>query len=495
MAILKTIWMAKNKKIDVGYILPTADMVEKFVGSKVNRMGQQNPCISNAMKDKDSITQKQIGQSYIHYLGAQTDRSAIMLSLDMLVADEYNKAPQDILEIYDSRLQHSSHGYKWVFSNPTIPDFGVDRFYAISDQKSWNITHSCGKRYIMDESCVDYDREEYVCPHCDGVIETEEIRMGEWYNKDDVKWDGELAGNYNWSGWWIPLWINPMISAAKVAEYKRSKSKEYFANFVCGLSYVNPNDALSQPALEKCRTDEVNLQEGRTIIGLDTGHNLHYTMLNKQGVFMHGYCPSVAEMPTHEQKGYDPYKTIETLLEDDKYAMLVADQGGDLIGIRKLQAKFPGRVFLCWFTKETRTQELTRWVRDKVTGVENVLADRNRVIQLSVDQANEARLQFHGTKEDWQPFFGHALNIYRVKEIMGADENDPQYGWRWVWKRKGPDHWWLSLCYALIGLDKFGQDLATFIKKDKFMSGVPTGTDVHGNVTANRFIRGEVADF
>src|SRR4051812_638007 len=57
MAILKTIWLTTNMKLDVGYILPTVEMVQKFVGSKVNRMAQQNPVIQNLMKDKDSISQ------------------------------------------------------------------------------------------------------------------------------------------------------------------------------------------------------------------------------------------------------------------------------------------------------------------------------------------------------------------------------------------------------------------------------------------------------
>jgi phage terminase large subunit GpA-like protein len=225
MAILKTIWLSRNRHIDVGYILPTVDMVQKFVGSKVNRMAQKNPVIQGWMKDKDSITQKQIDQNYIHYLGAQTERSAIMLSLDMLVADEYNKSPQEILETYDSRLQHSIHGYKWVFSNPTIPDFGVDRFYDISDKKRWHITHSCGKTYVMDESCIDYNAETYRCHHCGGVISREAIRMGEWYDKHGEKWKGYLDNPNGWSGYWIPLWINPMMTADKICEYKRTKTK------------------------------------------------------------------------------------------------------------------------------------------------------------------------------------------------------------------------------------------------------------------------------
>ncbi len=480
MAILKTIWLSKNQHMDVGYILPTVDMVQKFVGSKVNRMAQQNPIIETWMKDKDSITQKQIGENYIHYLGAMTERSAIMLSLDMLVADEYDKAPQEILEIYDSRLQHSKHGYKWVFSNPTIPDFGVDRFWNISDQKKWHITHTCGKTFVMDENCVNYSLSRYECPHCKGEITDEERRMGEWV----------ATAKGEWSGYWIPLWINPMISATKIVDYKKNKPKEYFYNFVAGLPYVNPNDALSLPRLLKNLTDSPNERNSRTIIGMDTGHNLHYTLMNKQGIYFHGYCMSPQEK---NDPKYDPYDEIDKLLKDNKSWILVSDQGGDLIGIRKLQTKYPGRVFLCWFTKETRNQEIIRWGENEEYG--KVLVDRNRAVQLAVDQLNEGRMVFNGSQEDWMPFFQHALNIYRIKEVMGKDENDPQYGWKWVWKRKGPDHWFMSMIYALVGYDRFSQDLAEFIKKDDFMKGVPIGTTPTGNILGKRFIRGEIADF
>lgn len=446
MAILKSIWLSKNRGIDIGYILPTVDMVQKFVGSKVNRMAQQNPIIEQWMKDKDSITQKQIGENYIHYLGAMTERSAIMISLDMLVADEYDKAPQEILEIYDSRLQHSRFGYKWVFSNPTKPDFGVDKFWAISDQKKWHITHNCGKTYIMDESCIDYTNEMFVCPHCHSEISDEERRMGEWI----------ATANGEWSGYWIPLWINPLVKAKTICDHKRTKTKEYFYNFVAGLPYVNPNDMLSQAILEANLSAKVNGQESRTIIGLDTGHSLHYTLMNKEGIYYHGYCPSIEEKAV---QGYDPYDEIDNLMKSNKDWILISDQGGDLIGIRKLQAKYIGRVFLCWFVKETRNKELIRWGEGEEHG--KVLADRNRVIQLAVDQFNDKRMVVNGTKEDWQPYFNHWLNIYRVKEIV--DESEPIYGWRWVWKRKGPDHWALATCYALIGMDKYAESLAKIV--------------------------------
>lgn len=236
-----------------------------------------------------------------------------------------------------------------------------------------------------------------------------------------------------------------------------------------GDPFISPNDLIKEESLIKCLSADVNMQEGRIIIGVDTGHNIYYTMMNRGGVFFHGYCQSVEEMGNDPD--YDPYSELYDLMKRFPKAIMVADQGGDLIGIRKLQARFKGRVYLCWFTKETKSQEYIRWGKDEENG--KVLVDRNRMIQVIVDQIRDKRVTFNGTKEDWQPFFAHAMNIYRVKELQGQDENDPQYGWRWIWKRKGPDHWFMSMIYAFVGLDEWGEEAAIIMNKDN-LAGIPT---------------------
>lgn len=487
--ILKSAHEAKNEGIDIIYVLPTADDVKQFSGGKTNRIIDNNPVLQEWTKDKDSVEQKRWGNSTIYYRGSWTERTALMISAQKLIVDEFDRCKQSIVEQYDSRLQHAQHPRKAFFSNPSLPDYGIDKYWKISDGKKWNITHDiglddfgkpkCSVTYPMEENCIDYKAEIYRCPECKEEITVDHIKKGAWYNQDGEKWTGTLSPKYEWSGWWIPLWVNPMFSAKKIAVYKKTKTPEYFANFVAGTPYVNMNDALSQKTLEKNLTSEVNAQEGRIIIGMDTGHNIHYTMMNKQGVFYHGYCPSVAENP---EPNYDPYNEIEKRLLQYPNSILIADQGGDLIGVRKLQAKYVGRVFLCWFTKETKTQQLIRWGENDEYG--KVLADRNRVIQLAVDQLNDGRLVINGYADEWQPYFDHWLNIYRAKEI--TDENEPSYGWRWVWKRKGADHWALATIYALIGMDRYAEDLATIISKKDFMSTVPVGTDEHGFVSGRR---------
>lgn len=467
MAILKTIWLVKNKKLNVGYILPTVEMVQKFVGSKVNPIAQQNPIISEWMKDKDSITQKQVGENFIHYLGSQTPTAAIMLSLDMLVGDEYDKCPPNILETFDSRLQHSDYGYKWVFSNPTIPDFGVDVFWKQSDQKKWFIQHSCGHEYIMDEKCINYDKVQYECPHCLKPILDEERRMGDW----------KATATGEWSGYWIPLWINPMIPAKTICDHKKSKTAEYFANFVAGWPFIGGGNKVTASTILKCVEDKVNTQEDRILIGVDTGLPIHYVLANKQGYFYYGKCSDPAIR--------DPYLELEALLRRFPTSVMIADQGGDLIGIRALQAKFPGRVFLVWYRRDSKGTEMIKWGEGQEYG--KVVADRNRLIQLFIDEMTTRLVTFNGTPAEWQDYIQHWLNIYRVWEenTLGVKE--------FKWERSGPDHWVHASIYARIGLDRFATQMAEIVGSD-ILEGLSFGTSLDGSVSQNRVINRVVDD-
>lgn len=461
--ILKSAHECKNDGIDIIYVLPTADDVNRFSGGKTNKILGNNPTLAQWTKDKDSIEQKQFGNNTIYYQGSFTTRAALMITAKKLIVDEYDRCKQDIIEQYDSRLQSIANPKKAFFSNPSKPDFGIDLWYQKSDQKKWHIAHACGKQFVMDENCVDYKALIYKCPHCKGEITDEERRTGEWI----------ATAQGEWSGYWIPLWIAPWMPASKIAEMKREKSAEYFANFVAGLPYLNTNDMLSQQLLEQNLLNRTNDQTGKIIIGVDTGHNIHYVIGNKQGIFYHGYCQSVQENEQSEAPlpNYDPYDELEKLMVRFPTSVMIADQGGDLIGIRKLQAKYKGRVFLCWFTKETRTQQIIRWAEGDELG--KVLVDRNRAIQITVDEIKDKRFPIWGTQEDWQLYFTHWLNIYRVRETQG-EENDPQYNWRWVWKRKGADHLALATVYMRVGLDRFGGDMAQIAYRDDFLDKLPT---------------------
>ena len=116
------------------------------------------------------------------------------------------------------------------------------------------------------------------------------------------------------------------------------KDKQYFYNYVLGLPYIGSEDRIEPSVVLKNCTDVPNDyydQNDRVIIGADTGHGIHYVMRNSQGIFFYGHETEITATK-------DPYDVIRKHLNTFTNSVAVFDQGGDLIGVRKLQAGVSG---------------------------------------------------------------------------------------------------------------------------------------------------------
>lgn len=450
--ILKSAFECRNDKIDIIYVLPSDDDVKRFSGGKTNKIILQNPIFQTWTKDKDSIEQKQFGSNTIYYEGAWTERAALSTTAKKLVVDEYDRCKQSIVEQYDSRLQSTENPRKAFFSNPSLAGQGVHKFYMISDQRKWHIHHSCGETFVMDEDCINYDKEIYECPACKEEITDEERRMGSWIATN-------TEPGIKWRGYWIPLWIAPWMSAESICDLKKNKSSEYFSNFVAGEPYALSENKISSETVLQNVMDKTNLQDGTVIIGVDTGLPTYYTLMNKQGVFHYGHLKD-------PKLGIDPYLELEGFLRRWPKSIIISDQGGDLSPMRIIAGKFPGRVFLCYYRKNRKSKEMIQWGDGDEYGT--VIVDRNRVLQMLVEELRDkGRVHINGTVDEWKPWAAHWDNIYRSKK-----ENP--FGDEYTWERNGPDHYVHSYLYGRVGLDKYGQSMATVVGMDAF-ADIPVG--------------------
>ena len=176
--------------------------------------------------------------------------------------------------------------------------------------------------------------------------------------------------------------------------------------------------------------------------------------MNKDGVFYYDHETNITATK-------DPYDVIRGHLHRFPRSIAVFDQGGDLIGVRKLQAEFPGRVFLCFYRKDRKSLDLVKWGEGDSYGT--VTVDRNRMMTLIVEQFRDiGRIRLNGTSEEWEEFAKHCGNIYRekinTKETREKD-NRELYGADYVWKRNGPDHFFHALLYAVVGLQRYSGDM------------------------------------
>jgi hypothetical protein len=204
----------------------------------------------------------------------------------------------------------------------------------------------------------------------------------------------------------------------------------------------------------------VNNQEEPIVIGADTGHGIHLCAMNQQGVFYFAHETEITATKT-------PYDAVRRLLKMWPKSVAFFDQGGDLIGVRKLKEEFPGRVFLVFYQKDRKSTEIIKWGQNDDWW--KVQVDRNRMMTLMVEQLRDVgRYRFNGTKEEWAPFAEHFGALYRekveVKETKGKDDRS-LYGAEYVWKRNGADHFAHALLYASVGMQRYGSGMA------KIMSG------------------------
>lgn len=431
MECLKTLWGVKNKGLDSIYVLPTYEDVNTMVGSKVNRIIAQNPILQQWTKDKDTIDQKQIGEHYIHFRGSWSQKAAIMVSSDWNCYDEVDACKPDIVEQYSTRLQHSKYKYEHYFSHPSAPNTGVDKYWQKSDQKYWFVLcKACSiEQYLSWPESIDTENQRFICKNCHGVLTDDDRRRGRWVAKYKDR---------EYSGYWIPLLICPWVSAKEILSYHKDKSEEYFYNKVLGLPFVGGGNKLTRQAFTQNLTDD-NLypdSSERVVMGLDTGTQLYYVLGSERGIFHYGVAKD--------------YTEIEDLMARWPRMIVICDQMGDLIGSRALREKYPGRVWLCLFGEDRKTKELVRWGKHDEQGA--VIADRNRTLQLVVDEFTSKRIKVMGKEEDWDEYMIHWDNLTRIKEydtktnILKAKK----------WVKNGQSDFPFATAYWRIGMDRFG---------------------------------------
>ena len=446
--IVKVLRVIKMFGISSIYTFPNSDLMQKFVQGKVNPIIDANPALKEMMGKTDNAYMKRIGTSNCIFSGAEKESQAIAFSSDLNIHDEIDSSNQKIIKQFKSRLQASKVKWEWLFSHPSLPEIGVHAAWQKSNQQHWFITCECGKeQYMSFPESINFEKQCYQCKDCKKEITNNQRSNGRWVAKY------KISDERPYSGYWIPLFICPWVTAKEIIT--ASKGDQYtFYTRVLGLPYTQGGDKVNLNDILKNCTNDVNEQEGRIVIGVDTGLPIWYVIGNKQGIFYNGHC-----------KDYDE---LDLLMRRYPTAIMVIDQGGDLIGSRKIREKYQGRVFLCHYRADRKTLQLIKWGQNEESG--NVIVDRNRMFQLMVDQFRDKRIPLNGTEEEWYDVANHFTHVYRTTEEnkLGVPESK--------WERFDDDHFTHAILYWLVGMSKFGsQDGKVFMNTNTY---VPESFDI-----------------
>ncbi|MBI4151615.1 phage terminase large subunit family protein [Candidatus Woesearchaeota archaeon] len=417
--VLKALFMAKTRGLNLIYTLPSDDDVHEFVPTKVDKIIQSNPAIANLLKN-DKVELKEIAGRFIHFKGTRSKTAPIMTTADLLIHDEKDRSEQPIIEQYGSRLARSAYKGVWALSNPSTSGSGIDMDWQASDKKEWFIVcPTCQKeQFLTFEENVSYEKKAFICKECGVVLSDADRTHGRWQKTSE----GIVSGYH------VSQLMCPWISAEHLIYERETKGREYFNNFILG----EPFDVTDIKIRRELVTDlwvPYELEDNEWFLGVDSGKTKHWVLGNKKGISDVGAT--------------DDWEDVEFLIT--KYnATTIIDALPDLTIPELLRRKYP-KVYLCYYKRDRQRAESFSFGKlEKDIGL--VFADRNRTIDAVIDSMARGQFQIAVTGEKLKPYVDHWMTLRRTKEIdqLGLD--------RYVWESSsGIDHfvhatvyWWMA---------------------------------------------------
>jgi len=418
--MMKSAYMAIHYDLNVIYVLPSRSVTEGFVKPKVDKLYQKNPAIMKHLVT-DTKNLKGLNNSFVYFRGAFSENEAIGIQADAVMGDEYDRSNAKVLKIYRSRLDASKWRLYWMFSNPSIPGFGVDEGFQKSDQMHWMVTcPHCSHEWFMDYTYDKTERNHYVyiisrepgneqgfyaCGNCHKEISDQARKSGRWLAKYPER---------KIRGYWFSQVFMPWIPASKIIA-DDGEDQAFFHNFTLGKAYVNSDSKITREMIIRNYVRGKG-NPGQRFLGIDTGKDMHWMLGDDEGAIAWGHTRDWDE--------------IERIIVSNQ-ALTVFDPNPNPRMPLQLVEKYPGLVYLNYYVEDTKTSNISNWSNQKNQMRKNTInTDRTRAFdrqlyKLSVQDTmykNENQAELEEVIQHWD-------NISRVIE------ENPRGGARAVWRR------------------------------------------------------------
>jgi hypothetical protein len=311
-----------------------------------------NLFLSRLMTDTDTAGLKKIGSAYLYLRGMQSTVGMKSVPADMIAFDELDEATPEAKAMARERLAHSDYKRIVELSNPSLPNYGIDEAFQLSDQRHWTIRcDRCAKWTALDKAFPtklgqevrviqrrddgDYYR---ACPKCSDELDPD---AGEWVaDFPDRKTHGYRISQ---------LFSSKVDPGEILAEYRRTRFPERFYNLKIGLAWADVENRLDEATVLACCGEHGMLESSPEpcTMGVDTGKELHVVISR----FVEA-APDKREVIFIGTRQH--YSELDDLMRRFNVATCVIDALPEIHATRDFANRHPGRVYLNYFVESQR---------------------------------------------------------------------------------------------------------------------------------------------
>ena len=425
-AMLRVLYKARYEAYrGILYLFPSKTDVTDFAKGRVDPLIDENEEIAQWVKDTDSANIKKIWNCFL-YLRGMTSRVGLKsVPIDFIVFDELDEAPQNAIDMAMERMAHSEFREVLKLSNPTLPDYGIDKAFQESDQRYWLLKCSaCGAYTCLEETfpdcLVEIDgRVIRACSRCQGELNPS---IGQWVAKHPSI---SHKRGYHYS----QLFSHFVYPGDILHQYRTTNNLTDFYNLKIGVPYVEAENRLSlQEVLALCGSDGiVNEDPGPCYMGVDQGKDLHVVIgkkaRQKAGRIIH-------------LGAYKNWEDLDRLMKNFHISRCVVDALPETRNARAFAERHKGRVFLNYYNEHQKGSYAWN-ERDQI-----VSCNRTESLDASHREITAQEVILPCESEITRIFAAHLHNM--AKKLEEDKETGSK---RYIYVKLGPDHFRHSLNY------------------------------------------------
>jgi hypothetical protein len=274
-AMIKSFYQARYKNYKgILYLFPSKSDVLDFSKGRISPLINDNPeSIGKWVRETDAAGIKRVWNTFLYLRGMQSRVGLKSVPVDLIVFDELDEAPQRAVDMAMERMGHSEFKEVLMLSNPTIPDYGIDKAFQETDQRYWLLKCPfCAHHTCLESTFPDCLREVggrviRACGRCGGELDP-----------DNGEWVAKRASITQKRGYHYSQLFSQYIDPGDILhQYRTTNNLQDFFNLKIGVAYVEAENRLSvEEVLALCGSDGIAASNpGPCYMGVDQGKDLH----------------------------------------------------------------------------------------------------------------------------------------------------------------------------------------------------------------------------
>ena len=224
------------------YLFPSKSDVTDFSKGRIDPLIDENPeTIGRWLKDTDSANIKRIWNAFLYLRGMKSRIGLKSIPVDFVIFDELDEAPQNSIDMAMERMAHSEFKEILKLSNPTLPDYGIDKAFQETDQRYW---------LLKCEKCGEYTCLEDTFPDCLKTINDMVIRACQKchskLNPSIGQWAAKRPSITYKHGYHYSQLFSHFVDPGDIPhQFRTTNNLTDFYNLKIGVAYVEAENRLS----------------------------------------------------------------------------------------------------------------------------------------------------------------------------------------------------------------------------------------------------------